>query len=458
MISMTILLTVLSVGFIISTIYFLGIRPAQTIERWAASLSNGGVFPSKPTVGPLYWLLPVHRELAAVKRRMEQLKEKAAAGDDELRQAEFFHQLILASVFEGIMVVDDARRITLVNAEFMNLFQLTQSPLQRKLMEVLRDASVEGLVRTAYETNKPQTTRIERQLRGRQGRLRHFEVSAIPMRPRDGTTQAVVVLFNDVTRMRELEDVRAVFAENMADELRTPLSIFQGYVETLLSQPNLPAADRNMALQKIRTNAQRLGTLVNELLLLTQASKKTIKLELQDIPLHGFLTGIVEGYQVGTGSLEVGFDVEVEAGTPPLQGDRERLQLVLLNLVENAVQYSPGEKYVHLWAGVENESLLIRVRDRGIGIDATELPHIFDRFYRSQEARNQVRSGSSGLGLAIVKEIVELHGGSVAAESSTDKGTTVTLSFPLAGTSPQQPRPRSRARSQMLEARRGMGG
>ncbi len=190
-----ILLAALLVLFTGVTVFFVGIEPLGIVERWIATLANGDPVPENPRLGWRFWLRPVHRECLAAVKKMRNLQVGSDQMQQRLAQVEFLQSFVLGSLIEGVLVVDENRQITLVNSEFLNLFQLSESPLRRSVMEVMQDDKLDALITQAFRSGKVEAGRITRQFNPEGGRPPSFEVSAVPVRVSQSRVGAVVVLF-----------------------------------------------------------------------------------------------------------------------------------------------------------------------------------------------------------------------------------------------------------------------
>lgn len=189
-----ILASLVLISTVAAIFYYAGIAPARMMERWLSMFVNGERLPERPNVGFRYWLLPVHQELAGVERKVRQADETVAQIKDQLVQTQFLYNYILSSLIEAIVVVDEKREVTLVNSEFMHLYQQTQSPMGRTLADVAEDQRLDQLVELAFSTMQVQGGRITKAAHGDVGRHPAFNVSAIPVCATEGKINAVIIL------------------------------------------------------------------------------------------------------------------------------------------------------------------------------------------------------------------------------------------------------------------------
>jgi two-component system phosphate regulon sensor histidine kinase PhoR len=358
------------------------------------------------------------REVAEERARLQR-----AAGDTEYNL-----KAILASMAEGVMVVDNNQIIRLVNPSLLKLFALKSDPVGQTALGALRLPLLKTMLDGALQDGTPQQGEFP--VYGLAARPPiHLIVSAVPVRDAAGVPGAVTV-FRDVSRLRQLEEMRREFVANVSHELRTPLSIFHGYLENLLDNPGIPEEDLASVLRVMRKHSLRLNALVEDLLTLARLESRRDALEKEPVDLEAFLREILADWKSKTESKEIQLSIDVPPGLPALPVDRLRLHQVMDNLLDNALKYTSHGGRITLHAASLPGQIEIRVEDTGAGIPPADVPHIFERFYRADKARSR-ELGGTGLGLSIVKHILQVHGGSVAAESVFGKGTTIILVFPV---------------------------
>ncbi len=356
--------------------------------------------------------------------------EKLADAQQRLRlrrtRQEMNLQTILESMEEGVMVVDRQHRIRLVNPTLLRLFELEFDPLGQSVLQALRVAACDELVTATLTHWQPQEQQIPITY-GQQPR--HLSVNATPMRNPSGE-EGVVTIFRDVTRLRQLEDMRREFVANVSHELRTPLSIFRGYLENLRDHPNLPPEELMATIAILEKHSIRLNALVEDLLILARLESREVSMRKEPLDIAKFLEEIVGDWKLQSARKEIRLELDIAPDLPPLHADALRMQQVMNNLVDNAIKYTPAGGKVCVRVALRENEFELLVQDNGIGLLPADLPHIFERFYRADKARSR-EQGGTGLGLSIVKHIVQNHGGRVMAESVYGEGTVIRLRFPL---------------------------
>lgn len=372
-------------ALIVAGIYFLGIQPARIVEKWSAGLSNGGHFPEKPDVQGLYWLLPVHRELQRVADKISGLKKQVLESKDQKAQDEFLYHCVLASLMEGVLVVDRHGIITLVNAEFINIFQLTQSPLQRTMLEVIRDKKLQALITDALTSGRVQSARITRPNATEVGRPPVMEVSAVPIRTQKEMVNGVIVLF-------------------------------------------LPPPDRTRILQLMKRHSQRLDNLVNELQLTGAGPGKPLPLKKESIDLRELLEESISVFASKAENSEIKVAWQTTPDTKSLAADASYLQVALVHLLDNLAADLDKVTEIHLMTESGLEDLSIRITFDSASIAQEDLQHAFDAAFIS--GRNERQIIGSGSGLNLVREIIHLHGGQLTATVLASGHTEIRLKIP----------------------------
>jgi two-component system phosphate regulon sensor histidine kinase PhoR len=330
---------------------------------------------------------------------------------------------IIGNMTEGLLVADGTRAVRLANRAVRELFGITDNPAGRTIIETLRDVAVDEIVRDALAAGDARTAEISILLPAK--RPRYFSVSAVPSSAR----ASVVVVFYEITKLRELEEMRREFVANVSHELRTPLSIFQGYIETLIDQPDMERAGLLEILQIMERHSKRLNAIVEDLLTLARLESRSDDLEMAGMDVGDFLRQIARDWQRPSDARGIPVRPDIAPGLPPVMADEQRMAQVFNNLIDNALKYSQPGGVITLSARRDRDFVELAVADTGSGIPAEHLPHIFERFYRVDKGRSRA-AGGTGLGLSIVKHIVALHGGTVEARSRPGQGTTIVVRLP----------------------------
>ena len=334
---------------------------------------------------------------------------------------------ILGSMVEGVAVVNAAERLVFTNPGFASILGLDVPPVPgSSLLEVVRQTELIGAVRRVL-AGEP---RVESEIST--GTLRQHFFAATVASVRAGDTSGAVIVLHDITELRKLERIRRDFVANVSHEFRTPLTAIQGFAETLIAGALDDPQNRGRFLNIILEHARRLARLTEDLLKLSQMDADRLELEILPVKVSQLVESCYETarHRASEKELTLTLAPGLAQNLPDVAGDARRLQEVLQNLLDNAIQYTlPGGKIV-LSAELKNNGVVFTVSDTGIGIPTADQPRIFERFYRVDAARSR-EAGGTGLGLAIAKHLVEVHGGRVWVESEVGVGSRFHFSIPL---------------------------
>ncbi|RKX70793.1 PAS domain-containing sensor histidine kinase [candidate division WOR-3 bacterium] len=319
---------------------------------------------------------------------------------------------ILTSIREGLVVLDSDKKILLANENFNELCGLTENPVGKYFWEALRNVEFNRLIEAVIDKEEPRTREIEVA-----GKI--FIANSAPL-PDGG----VVVVIHDVTRIKQVEKIKADFVANVSHELRTPLTAIKGFVETL--EREIPSKQRRF-LAIIKRHTDRLINIVADLLLLARLERHREMLEIEEVDLAQLVSDISVMYneRIKRKGLELKISIPRDL---VVKADPFLLQQLLINLLDNALKYTE-EGEITIVASPADGGVIIKVADTGIGIPEEHLPRIFERFYTVDKARSR-KLGGTGLGLSIVKHIVQLHRGKIEVESSLAEGTTFIITLP----------------------------
>lgn len=386
---------------------------------------------------------------------------------------------ILSSMDEGVIAVDSDLRVISLNRSASALLQLDPAlTIDRPIDQALENTELQRYVTEPLETGrgvqgeialrqevarKPPSwfaEALKTNKRRRQGLSidaedqaderkqpeqtsiaedRVIEATSAILRDAAGRRMGVVLVLHDVTELRRLESIRQDFVANVSHEIRTPISAIKAAAETLFDDmefdadvPPDPVVQRNF-LGIISRQAERLAAIVEDLLSLAriEQGKRDDGIELEVGPLSPVIAVAVETCQAKADAKQISIRVDCETGLMANM-NRTMLEQAVINLIDNAVKYSPEGSKVEVVAEQASAEARIIVRDEGRGIEPVHLPRLFERFYRTDRARSR-QMGGTGLGLSIVKHIAEAHGGRVSVESMPDKGSIFVLTLPSEG-------------------------
>lgn len=242
--------------------------------------------------------------------------------------------------------------------------------------------------------------------------------------------EGVIAVLHDITAQQRLEDMRKEFVANVSHELRTPLTSIKSYAETLLDGALSDKETAERFLSVINSEADRMTRLVKDLLQLSRLDNQQMKWNMKSMSFTDLVKNTVEKMQLESTGKGQKLECFTIGELPEIVADRDRIEQVILNIVSNAIKYTPEGGNITVYLGRTYSEVYAKVADNGIGIPAGDLPRIFERFYRVDKARSR-EMGGTGLGLSIAKEIVEAHGGTIAISSEPEKGTEVTVRLPI---------------------------
>ncbi|HWG42609.1 MAG TPA: ATP-binding protein [Gemmataceae bacterium] len=359
----------------------------------------------------------------AFNRMSERLDDRIATLEEDRQQL----RTILSGMVEGVVALDAGQRILFANERATQLLGLPlQTPVGRRLWEVVRQRPLLDVVQRALDGSEPQHEELG--WSGSSTRSLTVHAARLPGLPPRG---AVLVL-HDTTELRRLERLRQEFVANVSHELKTPLSVIKACVETLLDGAMDDPQHRAQFLEQVASQSNRLHALILDLLSLARIESGEELFDLQAIPVAEVVAACAERHRPRAEAKGQTLEVIAPDEEPiALWADEEAVEQILDNLLDNAVKYTPEEGRVSVRWYREGEQVCLEVSDSGIGIPESDLPRIFERFYRVDKARSR-EMGGTGLGLSIVKHLTQAMNGSVRASSRAGHGTTFTVCLPRA--------------------------
>lgn len=345
----------------------------------------------------------------------------------QVKDTKNIDQAILNSMTDGVIAVNRQGEVVFINRVLEeNLGVKQEDCYGQNILGVIRNYEIEEICKKTSESQKP----LIRDVKLINPEPKYYRIQATPLVGDDDTHGGVLVLLHDITERKQLEDMRTEFVTNISHELRTPLTSIKGFLETLLSGALNEPETAQRFLDIMYKETERLTNLVNELFHLSKIEERRVVHRWQKIQLNEIIKTVTTMFMAQAKEKNIELKVDINSDLLPVFGDSDMLTQVLINLVDNAMKYSPSDGEVHIQSINEGNEVRIVVRDTGIGIPSESLPRVFERFYRVEQARAR-ELGGIGVGLAIVKHIIQAHGGQIFAESEVGKGSVFSFTLPV---------------------------
>ena len=328
---------------------------------------------------------------------------------------------VLDTMADGVIVTDPSSRLSLLNPASRELLGIrTERAEGLRLVELVRDNEIHQVIARCQEERSRQQAEISLILP-----RRYLSAIATPLDNEGG----VLLTLHDLTRMRQVETSQREFVSNVSHELRNPMASIKAMVETLESGAvNDPAIALDF-LARMRGDVDRINGLVNDLLELSRMESGQFRIEAEPISLAPVIQGVKQQFGEAAASRDVEIIASLSEDLPLVMADSEKLTQIFVNLVENALKFTPADGRISIHAQPGEDCVRVVLKDTGIGVAPQHLPHLFERFYKVNRSR---RDSGTGLGLSIVKQLVEAHGGQITVESQEGEGCAFTFTVPRA--------------------------
>ena len=393
-------------------------RPLAGVRRMAAEVATGRLDARAPRTGD--------PDLGQIARAIEQLAGQLRSRLREVSEDEAQLGAVLEAMVEGVLVVDVRGTILLANSRLRELFDIQGEIAGRRLLEGVRNADLDAILAESAASGET----VARSIALPGPNHRTLQVMAARF-PSEGERTGTVTVLHDTTELMRLEEVRRDFVANASHELRTPLAAIRGFAETLLESAALSPEEQKNYLEVIHRHAQRLSSLVEDLLELSTIESRTLRLELAPVDVARTAENLIADSRLRLEERRIAASLRGD-GRPLALADARALDQVLGNLLDNALKYTEPGGTIEVVVEERLGRVRISVADSGIGIPPEDTARIFERFYRVDRARSRALGGT-GLGLSIVKHLVQAMGGEISVKSTLGKGSTFTFTLPSAG-------------------------
>lgn len=416
----------IALGFAAGVLAALAVMAAR---RSAVAVRNRGRVTTMLSVAKRYSLGDLTRpspdydddDLGRVARAMDDAVHSLGKRVDSLERDRARMEAILASMIEGVLVVNEHGRLQLVNEAARRILRLEQGSLNHSYIEAIRHPGIVEHIGRALAGEE--TVGLELSVTRESTRTLVARVAPVVT-----TGRGAVLVMHDITELRQADQVRRDFVANVSHELRTPLTAIKGYAEALLDDPEDEDA-REKFLDIIHRHATRMERLVKDLLRLARLDAGQEAVEIVPTDIEGLLRGIANDFEAIAAQKEQKVAVVVSPDAATLMTDAAKLHDIARNLIENAVNYTPHGGAIDVRGELLNGRFQLTVADTGHGIEPDDLARVFERFYRVDKSR--ARPGGTGLGLSIVKHLVHVLDGDVTASNRTGGGALFTVTLPI---------------------------
>ena len=346
-----------------------------------------------------------------------ELKQKFNEVDRQKRQIE----TILLHMTDGIIAFDMEGKIIHINPAAKELLSITEKEdtFEKVFRKLKLDINMEKIIYLENWTSTEQRKNVGE---------KYINMLFAPFKDENDMPGGIMVLIQDITEHVKLDNMRKEFVADVSHELKTPITSIMGYADTLL-EGEYDKETQNRFLNVIATEARRMAKLVTDLLTLSRYDSKKIKVEETEFDLGELVKRCQEKLRFEIEKKNHSMECFVTASVPPVEADKDGIERVVLNILSNAIKYTPDNGTIKVYVGFVYNDAYIKVIDNGVGIPKDDLSRIFDRFYRVDKARTR-ELGGTGLGLSIAKEILNQNKGSIDIKSEVGKGTEVVIRLP----------------------------
>jgi two-component system phosphate regulon sensor histidine kinase PhoR len=334
---------------------------------------------------------------------------------------------VLTSMSGGLLAIDSDYKVVLYNDKFTNIIGIEENELASKLFyEITRNVAVIEVVEKSIEQKEYVLEEIKIH---KQNEEKIIKISANPIMSKENINNSLgtVIMLEDITVIKKLENMRRDFVSNVTHELKTPLTSIKGFVDTLKNG----AIKEDVAtrfLDIIEIEVERLANLIQDILSLSEIESIVGDTNTMENSIEKIVLEVLEILKPETSEKNIDINLEIEKELRKFKCNKDRIKQLLINLIDNSIKYT-DQGTITIRCKEEFSNLIIEIEDTGIGIDNEHVNRVFERFYRVDKGRSR-KMGGTGLGLSIVKHIVELYNGSINIESKVGEGTTIIIKMP----------------------------
>ncbi|MCH4827873.1 two-component system histidine kinase PnpS [Planococcus halocryophilus] len=402
-----------------SRVIGVAIKPIENATETAMELVKGN-YVARASESNAYNSIELSRTINVLARNLQEITAVRVMEQERLKT-------LIENMGSALIMIDKQGAVSLVNKPFLEEFELTPDVVMGKFYkEIQVPIEVENFIESVFMTETHSRVQIEF-LSGL--KLKNFNVYGAPVIGEHERWLGIVIVFQDITELKKLEQIRKDFVANVSHELRTPVTSIKGFSETLLDGAYKDTETLLSFLEIVHTESNRLEMLINDLLDLSKVEQSGFRVNAQPMNMEAVIKRAREMIQPKIDEKSIHLKLEIQPVT--VLGDANRLIQVMMNLLINAVTYSSNHTEITIRLFRKDNRAIIQVEDQGIGIESSEIERLFERFYRVDRARSR-NSGGTGLGLSIVKHLIEAHHGQVEVDSTVGVGTTFTIYLPLA--------------------------
>lgn len=409
----------ISLGIALIAFIYLGIRitsrytkPIEAATSVAIELAKGN-YRARTESDDIHETTMLTSSINVLAQNLEEMSKAQEMQQDRLTA-------LIENMGAGLLLIDSHGFVNLINMGYTDIFQVdSRDFLYKSYYEVIEQEEVCQLIAQVFRTEQ----KVSKQLHLPLGiERKYFVVYGIPIIGTNNVWKGVLLVFHDITEIKKLEQMRKDFVANVSHELKTPVTSIKGFSETLLDGAMNNRETLESFLSIIYKESDRLQSLIQDLLDFSKIEHQEFRLQIQKFDLFSLLNEVITLLCKKASAKDIQLELECDREELFIEGDIDRLKQVFINLISNAILYTPPSGQVKVSLFEFDKTIRIHVRDSGVGIEKEEIPRIFERFYRVDRARSR-DSGGTGLGLAIVKHLVEAHHGNITVRSKVGEGS-----------------------------------